>query len=812
MTSRRPELPPSTTPYTDRAHPVVGQSCRRLDGADKVTGAQRYGADLIPGQAELFAVMVRSDQAHARVLSIDPAAARAVDGVVGVYLHGDVPGTNRHGLIRRDHPVLAEDRVRYLGDVVALVVAETEAAAHQGAAAVKVAYEPLPVIADIDAALADGAYALYPDGNVMGGKRIRKGDADAALASADVVVTETFQTQTVDHAFLDLESGIARYDSTGDGLLTIQASGQWVHEERRLIALALGLEPEHIRIIQPATGGAFGGREDLSIQLYMGLAALKHPDKTVAVRYDRAESMRARHKRHAIRVEYTVGARRDGTLTAAKVIVWSDEGAYASTGPAVMRKASSHATGPYRVPNISVDVYGIHTNNNPTGAMRGFGACQMAIAYEGVMDRLAKKLDCDRYELRRKNLIHSGDEVTTGQHMHLATVDQCLDAAMERFLRDDPCGYVVADAGTRGHGEAEIENAALVGSPCPRVSVVQPPEQHLRRGWGMSAICFGLGYGDGFPDCARARVGFDEQGQLVVYTGGVDVGQGLVNMVAQLAADELGLDLGDVRVVAADTALTSESGSSSATRQTYFTGNAVKMAAEEVKEQLLDIAGSHLRVHPHEIELTGGWACSNADTERCVRIADLVTEGRERGYSLDARTLFKPRTVCEDFDTGQSPRAFVTYLFGAHVSQVLVDIETGEVKVERHIACHDVGKAINPQAVEGQIAGGVAQGIGMALMEEVVTRNGRILNANFTDYILPTVHDVPPVECLILENDDPGGPFGARGVGEPPLIGAVPAVLSAIADAIGAYPNHLPCTPERVWRLIREAGGNGGQR
>ncbi|MCH7812492.1 MAG: xanthine dehydrogenase family protein molybdopterin-binding subunit [Planctomycetes bacterium] len=788
MTPRRPALPPSTTPYTDRAHPVVGQPCRSLDGVEKVTGAQLYGADLIPGRAELFAVSVRTEQAHARVLSIDTAAARAVEGVVGVYLHGDVAGTNRHGLIRRDHPVLAEDRVRYLGDVVALVVAETEAAAHKGSAAVRVEYEPLPVIADIDAALADGAYALYPDGNVMGGKRIRKGDADAALASADVVVTGTFQTQTVDHAFLDLESGIARYDSTGDGLLTIQASGQWVHEERRLIALALGLEPEHIRIIQPATGGAFGGREDLSIQLYLGLAALKHPDKTVAVRYDRAESMRARHKRHALRIEYTLGADRDGTLTAAKVIVWSDEGAYASTGPAVMRKASSHATGPYRVPNVSVDVYGIHTNNNPTGAMRGFGACQMAIAYEGVMDRLAKALDCDRYELRRKNLIHAGDAVTTGQHMHQATVDQCLEAAMDRFVRHDPDGHVVVDAETR-------------------VTVSQPPEPHLRRGYGMSAICFGLGYGDGFPDCARARVAFDEQGRLVVYTGGVDVGQGFDNMVAQIAADELGLELAGVRVVAADTALTSESGSSSATRQTYFSGNAVKMAAEEVKEQLLDIAGTHLRVHPHEIELTGGWACSSAEPERRVSVADLVTEGRKRGYSLDARTLFKPRTVCEDFDTGQSPRAFVTYLFGAHVSQVLVDVETGAVKVERHIACHDVGKAINPQAVEGQIAGGVAQGIGMALMEEVITRNGRILNANFTDYILPTVFDVPTVECIILENDDPGGPFGARGIGEPPLIGAVPAVLSAIADAIGVAPTHLPCTPERIWRLLQEASG-----
>jgi CO/xanthine dehydrogenase Mo-binding subunit len=484
--------------------------------------------------------------------------------------------------------------------------------------------------------------------------------------------------------------------------------------------------------------------------------------------------VRARHKRHAIRVEYTLGARRDGTLTAAKVTVWSDEGAYASTGPAVMRKASSHATGPYRVPNVNVDVYGVYTNNNPTGAMRGFGACQMAIGYEGMMDRLADELGCDRFELRRKNLIRSGDDVATGQRIQVATAVECLEAAMTRFRE--------------------------TGQP-----IQQPSEPHLRRGYGMSAICFGLGYGDGFPDCARARVALDDEGRAVVYTGGVDVGQGFDTTMAQIAAGELGWDVDQVRVVAADTALTEEAGSSSATRQTYFSGNAVRTAASEVKEQLLDAAGKHLQVHPHEIAIADGWVTVTADPQRRVSTADLVAEARRRGYTLEARALFKPRTVCEDFATGQSPRAFVTYLFGAHVSQVLVDVETGEVKVERHVACHDVGKAVNPKAVEGQMVGGVAQGIGMALMEEVVTRDGRILNPNFTDYILPTLHDVPPVECVILENDDPGGPFGARGIGEPPLIGAVPAVLGAIHDAVGVAPTVLPCTPERVWRMIQQA-------
>jgi CO/xanthine dehydrogenase Mo-binding subunit len=765
-----PRVAPSKTPYAERPHGPVGRSERRLDGKEKVTGTALYGADLFPGRADYFARVVRSEQAHARILRIDTEAARRQPGVVGVYTSGDMPGTNRQGLIHRDHPCLASEKVLYRGDALALVVAETEKAANLAAEAVRVGYEPLPVVGDVDDALAEGAPLLHPGGNVMGGKRIRKGDADAALAASDVVVSETFQTQTVDHAFLDLEAGIGRWDGAQ---LTLQVSGQWVHEERRLTALALGLPLEAVRIISPATGGAFGGREDISIQIYLGLAALKHPGKTIALRYTREESMRARHKRHALRIHYTLGAMRDGTLTAAKITVYSDEGAYASTGPAVLRKAASHATGPLRVPNVYVDVYGVFTNNNPTGAMRGFGACQMAIAYNGMMDRLADRLGMDRVGLWRMNLIRAGDEVTTGQRIPIATAVECLEAALERY---------------RGHGGA-----------------APPLGPHQRRGWGFSVICFGLGYGDGFPDASRATVKFAESGRLEVYTGGVEYGQGLLNMVGQLAGEELGVDLDRVDVIWADTGRTQESGSSSATRQTYFTGNAVKVAASELREQVLDIAGKVLQVHPHELDLRAGRVAGRFDPSLSMTLDDVLAAGRQRGYRLEAAGIFKPRTVCEDFETGQSPRSFITYLFGAHLAQVRVDIETGEVRVERYIACHDVGRAINPQSVQGQMAGGATQGIGMALMEEVVNVDGVMKNPNFTDYILPTIRDVPPIECVILETDDPGGPFGARGIGEPPLIAATPAVLSAIGDAIGVRPHTTPCNPQRVWELLHPA-------
>ncbi len=799
-TTERP-VEPSATPYKECTRGPVGRSERRIDGREKVTGTALYGADLFPNRADYFAQAVRSDEPHARIIRIDSDAARRVPGVVAVYTAADAPGTNRQGLIHRDHPVLAEDLVLFRGDAVAIVVAETERAAWRGRDAVRVEYEPLPVVPDIDAALAEDAPRLHPDGNLMGGKRIRKGDADAALAECAVIVSETFQTQTVDHAFLDLEAGIARWDGN---LLTVHVSGQWAHEERRLTALALGLPMESVRIITPATGGAFGGREDISIQIHLGMVALKHPGKTIAMRYSREESMRARHKRHAIRIHYTLGARADGTITAAKITVYSDEGAYASTGPAVLRKAASHATGPYRVPNVWVDVYGVFTNNNPTGAMRGFGACQMAIAYEGMMERLAARLGMDRVELRRKNLIRSGDAVTTGQRIPMVTAVECMDAALSQYR----CSTDVPPVETGSIGVPPVKHGRDGRATDPDHhgrdgrATEAPLAPHERRGWGLSVICFGLGYGDGFPDASRARVRFAVDGRLEVSTGGVEYGQGLLNMAGQIAAELLGLPLDRVDVIWADTGRTDESGSSSATRQTYFTGNAVRIAASELREQILDIAGRLLHVHPHELDMTGGRIVGRFDSGLDLPLADVLAAGRERSDPLEGRGIFKPRTVCEDFDTGQSPRSFITYLFASHIAQVRVDIETGEVRIERYIACHDVGKAINPQSVAGQMAGGATQGIGMALMEEVVMQDGRMMNPNFTDYILPTFRDVPEIETIILENDDPGGPFGARGIGEPPLIAATPAVLAAIGDALGRPPHTTPCNPQRVWELL----------
>lgn len=749
----------------------VGRSPQRADVEGKVTGETRYGGDL-KGPEVLSAVVIRSPHPHATLRNIDVAAARESPGVVAVLTAADVAGTNLHGLIRRDHAVFCTDKVRYRGDALGLVVARSQAEAEQARDRVTVDYEPLPICGTMAEAMAEGAPLLHTGGNVLSTELIRKGDADAAIAAADVVIHTTTRTQAVDHAFLEVEAG---YAELVDDRVEIHAAGQWVHEERRLVALAVGLPLERVRIIQPPTGGAFGGREDISIQIYLALAVLRL-GQPVRMQYTRHESMIARHKRHPMEIDYTLAAMRDGTIVAAKVYIRSDEGAYASTGPAVLRKSVSHATGPYRVPNIRVDGIAVFTNNCPTGAMRGFGACQLAIAYEGAVRVLAERLGIDVVELKRKNLLRDGDAITTGQIIPVASARDCMDAALARA----------------GWAQRSYETAA----------------PHLRRGYGVSTICFGVGYGDGYPDGSRARVRLSDDATLEVYSGAVEVGQGVHALLAQIAGEELAVPPEQVRVIGSDTLLTPESGSSSATRQTFFSGNAVKLAAGEVRRQLLDAAALLSGLHWEDLELRPGVIVGRGTSVDLgappveLRLAELIPAARARGFALEHTSLFQPRTVPGERETGRSPRAFVTYMFGSHVAEVVVDTNTGEVEVRRIVAAHDVGKAINPREVAGQIEGGVAQGLGMALMEEVLSRAGEQLNANFTDYIIPTIVDVPPIEAVIVERGDLDGPYGARGVGEPPLIGTVPAILAAIGDAIGGHVFETPATAERVWSVL----------
>ena len=390
------------------------------------------------------------------------------------------------------------------------------------------------------------------------------------------------------------------------------------------------------------------------------------------------------------------------------------------------------------------------------------------------MDRLAKKIGITREEIRDLNLIRDGDPITTGQRIDNASARFCLKKALTHFRKS-------------------------------RDTKFRKLYNHERRGVGMSVICFGLGYGDDFPDASRAKVCIGSDDRVWVFTGACDYGQGAVTVAAQIAAEELGVKLSDVTVVNADSANTPEAGSTSASRQTFFTGNAVRLAAGELRGELLDVASAILKVHPNELRLMNRHLVGVYDKSIKTPLVKIIQVARRRGFKLEGNSLFKPRTVCEQFKTGRSPRAFVTYLFAAHVCQVLVDIETGQVTVEKYVACHDVGKAINPQAVDGQISGGVAQGIGMALMEKVVMQKGVMKTTNFRDYLIPTTRDLPLIETVIVESNDTEGPYGARGVGEPPVIASVPAVLSGIADAVKVFPSRTPCNPEGIWQMLRKS-------
>lgn len=753
----------------DKPTHVVGRNSSKIDAPDKVTGHAQYGADFHPENC-LYAVALRSACAHAEIVNRDISKAKALEGVQGVYLSEDIEGTNMHGLIRRDQEGIASKHVRYMGDVVALVVADSLETARQALKLIEIEYKELPGIFSFEDAMAEDAYSLHPKGNILNTTLIRKGDMDAGWKQSDVVVEQTLETQSVDHAFLEPEAGISWF---ADGILNLYSAGQWLHEERRMVSVALGIPVSKVRVIQPAIGGAFGGREDISIQILLGLAALKHPGHSIKMQYTRAESTISRHKRHPMRVKFKLGATSEGKLTAAEVLIYSDEGAYASTGIAVLRKATSHATGPYKIDNVKVDAYAVFTNNNPTGAMRGFGACQIAYCYETMMNVLAQELKIDPLELRLKNVIQDGDSVTTGQILpNSVGATETLTQAAKEF----------------GWNERSYEGAS----------------KYCKKGFGIGNICFGLGYGDGFPDASRAEVRVNEDDSIELLTSAIDYGQGAKTMLGMIVAEQLGVTSEEVSVHTPDTFLTPESGSSSATRQTYFSGNAVKLAADELVTILFDVAVELIPSVPYEMEVHDHHIRSMENHDIKVPLKEVFAAARTRGVEMKGKGLFRPRTTPLDPETGLGDRCFSTYVFGTHMAEVEVDMETGRVRVLRMVAAHDLGKALHPQNAAGQIEGGLAMGVGMALCEEVDFVDGKIRNPGFTDYILPTLRDVPEVTPILVEDEEPLGPFGAKGVGEPPLIAANAAVLNAIHDAIGKPVTKLPAKPETVWKLLNQ--------
>jgi len=728
----------------------VGESVRRPDGIPKARGEFAYASDLWADRM-LWGATLRSPHPRARIRSLEIAGALAVPGVHAVLTHEDVPGRKTYGLEIADQPVLAWEDVRYQGEPVALVAADHPETARAAAARIEVDWEALEPLTDPERALDPDEPRLHPSGNVLRHVHIEHGDPDAV---GEVVVTGDYEVGMQDQAFLGPESGLAV--PAEDGGVDLFIATQWLHVDRDQLAASLDLPPERVRLVLAGVGGAFGGREDLSMQIHACLLAL-HTGRPVKMMYGREESFFGHIHRHPARMRYEHHATHDGRLVSVRARVLLDGGAYASSSTAVCSNAASFACGPYDVPNARVDAYVVYTDNPPCGAMRGFGAVQTCFAHEAQMDRLAAALGLDPVELRRRNALATGCILPTGAPVR--------------------CPAPVAELLERVRDMPEPAPLSLDGDEPPELPGGVANVTHgegVRRGVGYAVGFKNIGYSEGFDDYSTARVRLSLVGGeplAEVHTAAAEVGQGLVTVQMQIARTELGVER--VVMLPADTAVGS-SGSSSASRQTMLTGGAVKAACEAVMEALRTRTGD------------------DADAD-----GDGSLEERLRAGPVEATREYHHRPTFPLDEKGQGD-AHVTFAFAAHRAVVDVDVELGLVRVVEIATAQDVGKAINPQAVEGQIEGGIAQGLGLALMEEIQVRDGVVRNASFTDYLIPTVLDMPPVRLEVLELGDPDAPYGLRGVGEPPTISSTPAIVAALRVATGAELPRVPVRPDQL--------------
>ncbi|NMG38148.1 molybdopterin-dependent oxidoreductase [Chelativorans sp. ZYF759] len=742
---------------------IVGASPLRLDGEPKVRGTELFGADECP-EAALGVVAIRSPYWHARFAFGDLAHfLKNTPGLVAVYTARDLPGENRFGVIPpfADQPALAVETARFRGEAVAILVGEPAALADLELGEFPISWEPLPHALTMEEATADGFPAIHSErvGNVLTGGTVRRGDAEAALAASAAIATGSFETAYVEHAYIEPEAGYAFMD--GDTLV-IKACTQAPIMDRDDTATILGLPPEKVRVIPTATGGGFGSKLDLSVQPLIGLAALKtgRPARMV---YTRAESMASTTKRHPASMTATIGADAEGHVTGMVFDGDFNTGAYASWGPTVATRVPVHASGPYFTPNYRASARAIHTNGPVSGAFRGFGVPQAAYMQETLYDELADRLGIDRLEFRLKNALRNGQPTVCGHVMEEGIgISACLEELQPHW--------------TRALADADRHNRA---------------DSVVRRGIGIASCWYGCG-NTGIPNPSTMKLGITADGRLVLHQGAVDIGQGSNTVIPQICAEALGMPLETFEFVGGDTALTPDAGKTSGSRQTYISGKAAEKSGRALRETILrhanvsDAAAISLEA--------GALVVREGEAVRRIALADMPSD--ENGFVFSAMESYDPPTRPLD-ENGQG-QPYAVYGWGAQLVELEVDTGLGTVKLLRITAAHDVGRAINPMLAEGQIEGGIAQGIGMALMEEYVP--GR--TENLHDYLIPTIGDVPEIRSILVEVPDPEGPFGAKGLGEHVLIPTGPAILNAIRHATGATITRLPATPDRVLAAI----------
>ncbi len=732
---------------------AVGVRLPRVDGVPKVTGRDSFGADAVPADA-LWVRVVRSPHARARFTLGDLGPLRAK--LAAVLTATDVP-FNGYGIYPeiKDQPVLADGQVRYRGEAVLALVGKRTTVLAIRDDEVPIAWTPEPPLSGIDAATAQGAPLVQADKpkNLLLDGGVKHGKADEAFATCAAVAEGTFETAFVEHAYIEPEAGWAV--RVGDRI-EIHASTQTPYMDRDEIANLMRLKPEAVRIVPTACGGGFGGKLDLSVQPLIALAAWEL-GRPVALVYSRPESMAASTKRHPARIKAKFGCDAAGKLLACDVTASFDTGAYASWGPTVANRVPVHAMGPYAVPNVRTWGEAFFTNGPPAGAFRGFGVPQAAIAHEAMMDELADRLAIDRLEFRHRNALRAGDTTACGQVLaHSAGLAQCLEALRPHWKK------------------AQAEVAAFNAKASP-----------LKRGVGIGCMWYGIG-NTSMSNPSRMRVGLSPAGTLTLYSGAFDIGQGSNTIMTQIVADALGLPAAQIGLVTGDTDLTADAGKTSASRQTFVSGKAAELAGLDLRQQILRLANAG-----PDATLALEGAMLTVSDSGVVRTLDLAQVG-----GLMGEGTFDPPTSPLDADGQGVP--YATYAFAAQIATVEVDTELGTVKVLSMVAAHDVGKAINPTLVEGQIEGGIAQGLGLALMEEYLP--GR--TENMHDYLIPTIGDVPEIECLLIEDREPLGPSGAKGVGEPGLVPTAPAILGAVHHATGVRATRVPLLPHRLREAI----------
>ncbi len=737
---------------------MIGESVSRVDALGKVTGEALFPGDIdMPNQA--YMKILFAGRPHSIIRRLDTTAAESLEGVLGVFTAKDVP-VNEYGLLQNDQPVLCgpgsnkpyAERVRFIGDQVALVVAESEEIAAQATKRIEVEFEDLPIVTDPDEAMQQGAPLLHPDreSNIFQRNRIRKGDVEAGFAEAAVVIESEYHTPAQEHAYLQPEAGLAYIDD--EGRVTVEVAGQWTHEDQRQIAHALDLPVDKVRVKYAAIGGAFGGREDMSVQIVLALAAWRlHErgiDRPVKIIWSRPESILGHNKRHPFILRSKWGASAEGKLLAAEVQVIQDGGAYVYTSTKVLGNATLMCTGPYRIPNVKVDAYSVYTNHIPGGAFRGFGGPQGAFAAEMQMEKLAVALGMDPVELRARNVLKEGDLLSVGSPLpEGVTLDRVIESCAEN------AGW---DRTNDGWVAPELE---------------QPVEPHLRRGIGVACGFKNVGFSYGFPEECWATVelhGGVEIEEVVLRHAGAEVGQGAHTALVQMAAEAAGVPLNKVRLDPSDTATSENSGSSSASRMTFMAGHAIRGAVE----------------------------------------AAMVKWQDEDRPAIAKYQYRPPPTTPFDPETGQTQPSFA-YGYVAEAASVEVDTETGAVRILDVICANDVGRVVNPQGVRGQIEGGIVQAAGYAILEDFRQEGGEVQTGLLSTYLIPGIWDIPErVRPVILEYEDPGGPWGVRGMAEMPFIPLTPAVVAAVYNATGVWFDEFPLTPERVLWGIQASASN----